>query len=217
MHKSQFKAIAIADKVFSLLRIEAGQSEKEVAQQITFLLRKFKSRPSFRIIVASGKRAAKPHGFATNKKIRKGELVVIDFGAVYNGYRSDITRTIVMGKPSTKQKKIYRIVQQAQKRAIQAVKANRLCCEVDQAAREYIEKQGFGKYFKHSTGHGIGKKVHQAPKISKRNRRRLRQGQVITIEPGIYIKGWGGVRLEDTVIVTKKGCRILSKCKQSRL
>jgi Xaa-Pro aminopeptidase len=195
----------------SALTVQAGQKEREVADNIRSSLKKFGARPAFRIIVASGKRSAKPHGFATDKIIRRGDLVVIDFGAVYNGYCSDMTRTFIVGKPTAKQKKIYRIVKEAQKRAIKAIRAGKACFEIDMAARQYIEKQGFGKYFIHSTGHGIGRRVHEAPKISKKNRRRLRKGMVITIEPGIYIKGWGGVRIEDMVLVTRRGCKALTK------
>jgi len=214
VNKSQLRAVRLADRVLAGLKVSVGQTEKEVAAQIKAKLKLFKSRPAFRIIVASGKRSAKPHGFATNKKIKKGELVVIDFGALYNGYRSDITRTIVVGKPSAKQKKIYQIVKKAQAKAIKAIKAGKVCREIDQAGRDCISINGFGKYFIHSTGHGIGKKVHQAPKISTRNRRRLKAGMVLAIEPGIYIKGWGGVRIEDMVLVTKRGCRILTRAKK---
>lgn len=215
MNKSQRKAVYIADRVFSLLKIKAGQSEKDIASQIKALLKKFSAKPSFRIILASGKRSAKPHGFATGKKIKKGDLVVIDFGALYNGFYTDLTRTVTVTRiPTEKQRRVLRIVGEAQKRAIKKVKAGVRCCDVDRAAREYIERKGFGKYFIHNTGHGIGKKVHQAPKISKKNRRRLRRGMVITIEPGIYIKGWGGVRIEDMVLVTKSGSRILTRAKK---
>ncbi len=207
-------AARIADAVLADLNITVGLSEKNIASQIKNLLKSFKARPAFRIIVASGKRSALPHGRATNKRIRQGDLVVIDFGALYNGYRSDISRTFIVGKPSPRQKKIYQIVKQAQLKAIKATKAGQACSKVDAAARDYITKQGFGKYFIHSTGHGIGRKVHQAPKISKRNRHRLRNGMVITIEPGIYIKGWGGVRIEDMVEVTQLGCRVLTKAKK---
>lgn len=195
----------------SALTVQAGQNEKEVAADIRSLFKKFGAKPAFRTIVASGKRSAKPHGFATDKKIKRGDLVVIDFGAVYNGYCSDMTRTFVVGKPTKKQKKVYRIVKEAQRRAIKAVRAGRACREIDKAARSYIEKQGFGKYFIHNTGHGIGRKVHEAPKISKKNRCRLREGMVIAIEPGIYIKGWGGVRIEDMVLVTRTGCKVLTR------
>lgn len=211
LNKSQLKAIGIADRAYSRLKIKAGMTEKDVARQIIFSLQKYKAKPSFRILVGSGKRSAIPHCFATGKRIKQGELVVIDFGAVYNGYRSDMTRTVIVGKPSKRQKRIYSAVKQAQKMAILAVKAGVRCSEVDREAREYIQQKGFGKYFIHTTGHGIGKRVHQAPKISRRNNRKLKAGMVITIEPGIYIKGWGGVRIEDMVLVTKKGCKVLSK------
>lgn len=211
MNSSQKKAIRITDKVLRALTVRSGQKEKDIAARIKSLLKKFRSRPSFRIIVASGKRSAKPHGFATDKRIKPGDLVVIDFGALYNGYRSDITRTLVVGKPTAKQRKIYRIVKEAQKKAVRAVRAGKACFEIDRAARRYIEDQGYGKYFIHSIGHGIGRKVHQAPKISKKNMRRIGKGMVITIEPGIYIKGWGGVRIEDMVLVTRNGCKVLTR------
>ncbi|MBU1027247.1 MAG: aminopeptidase P family protein [Candidatus Margulisbacteria bacterium] len=211
MNISQRKAISIAKRVFNLLKVKPGQRETEVASHIKALLKKFGARPAFRVIVASGKRSALPHGFATNKIIKQGELVVIDFGALYNGYRSDMTRTYVIGKPTARQKKIYQIVQKAQAKALKAVRAGRRCSEVDQAARGYIEEKGLGKFFVHSTGHGVGRKVHQPPKISRKNRRRLRLGTIICIEPGIYIKGFGGVRIEDMVIVTKTGCRVLTR------
>jgi len=214
MNKSQLKAAQIVDQVLARLEVKEGLSEKDVAQQIKSLLKDYGAKPAFRIIVASGKRSAQPHGFATNKKIKQGEFVVIDFGALYNGYRSDITRTVVIGKPSPRQKRIYQIVKKSQAKAIKAVKAGMACCEIDRAAREYIEQFGFGRCFFHSTGHGIKRKVHEAPKISPRNRRRLKDGAVITIEPGIYIKGWGGVRIEDMLLVTKRGCQVLTKAKK---
>jgi Xaa-Pro aminopeptidase len=212
--QAQRTAVRIADAVLADLNINAGQTEQEVASQIKNLLKSFKARPAFRIIVASGKRAALPHGFATNKRIRKGDLVVIDFGALYNGYRSDISRTFIVGKPSPKQKKIYNIVKQAQLRAIKATKAGKACSVIDRAARDYIKDQGFGKQFIHTTGHGIGEKVHQAPRISSKNHGKLKAGTVITIEPGIYIKGWGGVRIEDMIEVTRRGHRVLTKAKK---
>jgi Xaa-Pro aminopeptidase len=211
INKSQLKAIKIATKVYSLIKIKAGMTERDVEKQIKSLLKKFRAKPSFRIIVGSGKRSALPHCFATDKVIKRGELVVIDFGAVYNGYCSDITRTVVVGKASVKQKKIYKIVKIAQSRAIKAIKAGKICSEVDYAARGYIQSKGFGKYFIHTTGHGIGKRVHQAPKISTKNRRRLKEGMVITIEPGIYIKSLGGVRIEDMFLVTKNGAKRLTR------
>ena len=180
-----------------------------MAAEIENRLRSLGARPAFRIIVASGKRSALPHGYATKKVIRRGDLVVIDFGALYRGFRSDFTRTVVAGKPTARQLKIMAVVKEAQKRAIKKVKAGVRCAEIDRAARGYIEKSGFGKYFVHSTGHGICRKTHEAPKLSRKNRRKVSAGKVITIEPGIYIKGFGGVRIEDMVLVTPQGARIL--------
>jgi Xaa-Pro aminopeptidase len=210
MNRFQLEAVRIATSILKKLTPRAGQSEKEVSRWIKSELKKQGSRPAFRIIVASGKRSARPHAFPTSRRIKPGELVVVDFGAVYNGYRSDITRTFVVGKPSARQEKIYQIVRKAQRKAISAARAGKPCREIDQAARGFIERKGFGKYFIHTTGHGIGRKVHTAPKISKNNRHRLKVGQVITIEPGIYIKGWGGVRIEDMILITEKGRKILT-------
>ena len=135
---------------------------------------------------------------------------MIDFGALYHGWRSDITRTFLPEKPAARQKKLYAIIKQAQARGIKAVKAGVTCRCVDLAARDYIKERGFGQNFIHTTGHGVGRRIHEQPKISFRNRHKLKAGQVITIEPGIYIKGWGGVRIEDMVLVTKTGCRLLT-------
>jgi Xaa-Pro aminopeptidase len=168
------------------------------------------AKPAFQTLVASGKRGAFPHGHPTNKIIANGEMVVIDFGALYRGERADISRTLSVGKADPKQKKIYAIVQEAQRRAIKKVAAGVECREVDLAARDYIKSRILGHAFIHTTGHGIGRKVHQGPKISLRNKNKLKAGMVITIEPGIYIKGWGGVRIEDMVLVTKKGCKVLT-------
>ena len=211
MNRHQLQAVAIANKIFELLTFSAGETEKKVAARIEAFLKGFDAKPAFRTIVASGKRSAKPHGYATHKKIRKGEIVKIDFGALYKGWRSDITRTFFVGKPNVRQRKMYQTVLEAQRRAILAVKAGVECRVVDKAAREYIKKMGYGKYFVHSTGHGIGKKIHEQPKLSFRNHRKLKAGQVITIEPGIYIKGWGGMRIEDMALVTEKGAKLLTK------
>jgi len=210
VNRHQRQAVCIVNKIFELINFSAGETEKKIAVRLEAFLKGFDARPAFRTIVASGKRAAKPHGFATSKKIKKGDMVKIDFGALYKGWRSDITRTFFVGKPSSKQKKIYRIVLEAQRRSILVVKAGVECREVDKAAREYIKKMGFGKYFIHSTGHGVGRKIHEQPKLSFGNHCKLKAGQVITIEPGIYIKGWGGVRVEDMVLVTKKGAVLLT-------
>lgn len=210
MNPRQRKAVDITLRVLKVLRVEAGLSENSVARQIFFELKKYGARPAFRTIVASGKRSAMPHGYAGKKIIRRGDFVVVDFGANYKGFRSDITRTFIIGKPTPKQKKIYSVAAAAQKKAIRGIKAGAVCREIDLLARDYIKKNGFGDYFIHNTGHGIGTRVHQAPKLGRKNRHKLKAGQIITIEPGIYIKGWGGVRIEDMVLVTRTGCRLLT-------
>ena len=208
---SQSKAIKIAEEVFRKLRLLPGTTEKVVARAIRHELKLAGASEAFRIIVASGIRSMVPHGFATNKRLRPRETVMVDFGALYRGYRSDITRTFFLGKPTAKQRNIYRLVLKAQKAAIKKVKAGVPAKAVDRAARSVIERAGYGKNFIHSTGHGIGRKVHEPPKISRKNEDRLKAGQVITIEPGIYIRGWGGIRIEDMVRVTRTGCKILTR------
>ncbi len=210
MKAAQKRAVKITRRLLSRLAVRPGQSEKEIAAAIRHELKKASARPAFRTIVASGPRSALPHGWATGRKLRRGDLVVIDFGAVYNGYRSDVTRTFVVGKTSARQRRVLEAVRGAQRRAIRGVRAGAKSCEIDRAARDYISRKGFGRYFIHSTGHGIGTRVHQGPKLSRYNPRRLRSGQIITIEPGIYIKRWGGARIEDMFEVTEAGCRQLT-------
>jgi len=210
--KNQLKAIEIVKQIIKEipLWLKVGIKEKDLSEKIKRALKKQGAKPAFRTIVASGKRSAKPHGFATNKKIKKGELVVVDFGAKYRGFCSDLTRTFVMGKPTEKQKRVIEAVKAAQKVAISKIRPGIQACKVDQAARNYLEKKNLAQYFIHSTGHGIRNKVHEAPKLSKKNKNKLREGQVVTVEPGVYIKGWGGVRIEDMVLVTKSGAKILT-------
>jgi len=210
MNPAQHKAIRFACQIMASLKIHPGWKENEIAELIRLQLKQCGAKPAFRIIVASGQRSAKPHGFATGKRIKSGELVIVDFGALYQGFRSDLTRTFVVGKPTKKQAAIIKVVKESQRLAKKAIKADVECRVIDKVARDYIKSQGHGKKFIHTTGHGIGRKVHQGPKLSLKNRRRLRAGQVITIEPGIYIKGWGGVRIEDMVMVTKSGYKELT-------
>jgi Xaa-Pro aminopeptidase len=182
--------------------IKPGISEIEIASEISYLQRKNGAeRDAFDIIVASGWRGALPHGVATDKKIKKGELVVIDFGCVYNGYHSDITRTIAVGKISSEARKIYNIVLEAQKIAIESVRSGMKANELDAVARNYIKRKGYAKFFKHSLGHGLGTEIHTLPRISPRSDYVLKDGNVITIEPGIYIPGFCGVRIEDDILV----------------
>ncbi len=210
MNRDQLEAVRIAVTILEELTFQPGETENQVARRIEARLRSFGAKPAFRTIVASGPRSSIPHGYATNKKIKPGEIVMIDMGALYRGVRSDITRTYLPPKPTKKQKAIYRIVKEAQARGIKAVRAGMEARQVDAATRDYIKSKGYGLYFIHTTGHGVGKRIHEAPKLSRRNRHKLKTGQVITIEPGIYIKGWGGVRIEDMVLVTKTGCRLLT-------
>lgn len=191
--------------------IKPGVREIEVAAELEYRIRKNGGDgPSFPFIVASGVRAALPHGTASQKKIAAGDLVVVDYGAIYDGYASDETCTFIVGKPTRLQKRIYGIVQEAQKRALDELKPGQALKKVDEAARSYIGKQGYEKYFKHGTGHGIGLAVHEPPRISFLSNDTAREGMVVTIEPGIYLAGWGGVRIEDTAVVTRHGAEIIT-------
>ena len=192
--------------------IRPGTTEWEVAVELEHRFKLSGSeKNSFDFIVASGKRGALPHGIATDKKVRKGEMVTIDCGGRWKGYYSDCTRTCVVGKPTGRQREIYQIVLEAQQKAIEAVRPGVKAEEVDAAAREHISAQGYGKYYTHSTGHGVGLSVHEEPRVAQGNTHRLMQGMVITVEPGIYIPDWGGVRIEDMILVTRQGAKVLTK------
>ncbi|MBA2873432.1 Xaa-Pro dipeptidase [Thermaerobacillus caldiproteolyticus] len=202
------EAAEIADAAFQhiLHFIRPGVTEIEVANELEFFMRKQgATSSSFDIIVASGYRSALPHGVATDKVIEKGELVTLDFGAYYKGYCSDITRTVAVGEISDELKKIYDIVLQAQLRGMTGIKPGMTGREADALTRDYITEQGYGDYFGHSTGHGIGLEVHEGPALSARSNVVLEPGMVVTVEPGIYIAGLGGVRIEDDTVVTKDG------------
>ena len=201
-------AVRIASESYLqiLESIRPGTAEREIALEMEHLMRKNGAeKVSFDTIVASGKRAALPHGIAGEKKIKKGEFVVIDYGARYQGYHSDETQTVVVGKPTSKQKKVYQAVKDAQESAFEAIKPGVDVTKIDSAARDSINKAGFGKYFKHGTGHGVGLAVHEMPRISPSGKGTVEEGMVFTIEPGIYIPNWGGVRIEDMVRVTAVG------------
>ena len=195
--------------------IRPGLSEREAALELEFaMLRSGAEAKAFDFIVASGERGALPHGKASEKKISAGELVTFDFGAVYLGYNSDETVTVAVGEPDSRQREIYQIVKDAHDAALAVVKPGISCRELDAVARNYIEKKGFGKYFGHGLGHGVGIDIHEKPTVSPRSEAVVEEGMVFTIEPGIYVPGWGGVRIEDTVCVTNDGCHVLTKiCK----
>ncbi|MDI6691164.1 MAG: Xaa-Pro peptidase family protein [Candidatus Bathyarchaeota archaeon] len=186
--------------------IRSGIKEIEAAAEIEYAMRKRGSwGTSFETILASGIRSAYPHGGCTDKEIRDGDLVVVDVGAAYKYYRSDMTRTLVAGKPSQKQIKLYEVVKEAQEKAVRAVKPKAKAKEIDNVARTVIEKAGYGEYFVHGLGHGVGLEVHEPPTLNPESKDKLAIGNVVTIEPGTYIIGFGGVRIEDTVLVKKGG------------
>ena len=164
-----------------------------------------------RFIVASGVRGAMPHGMASDKVIKDGELVTFDIGCIYKGYSSDMTRTVAVGEIDTKLKQIYDIVFEAQKRGVEAAKAGMTGKELDSVCRDYITGAGYGEYFKHGTGHSLGLDVHEDPRVNQANDKPLELGACVTIEPGIYISGLGGVRIEDDIILTEDGCIILNE------
>jgi Xaa-Pro aminopeptidase len=206
---AELASAALLD-IIEIVRPET--SERAVALALEFAMKRAGADDkAFDFIVASGTRGALPHGKASHKLINSGELITIDFGAVLDGYNSDETVTLVVGNPDERQKEIYSIVKDAHDMAIAAVKPGITCRELDSVARGYIEKKGYGSFFGHGLGHGIGLEVHEQPTVSMRSDTVVEEGMVFTIEPGIYIPGWGGVRIEDTVSVTADGCRCLTK------
>ncbi len=209
------KACEIADRAFAKILdfIKPEVSEVEVAAELEYYMRKFGSeRAAFDTIVASGWRGSLPHGTATDKKICAGELVTIDFGAIYNGYCSDITRTICVGKASAEQKKIYNAVLAAQTYGLEVITAGKRGKEIDAAVRKVLEDASFGKYFVHGLGHGVGLEIHEEPRLSKLSKTEsLLPNMIVTDEPGVYVENFGGVRIEDTVLVTSGAAQPLTR------
>jgi Xaa-Pro aminopeptidase len=207
------EATEIADAAFDhiLTFIKPGISELDVSNELEFFMRKQGAvSSSFDIIVASGYRSALPHGVASSKIIENGEFVTLDFGAYYKGYCSDITRTIAVGEPSDELRKIYNVVLEAQLKGMEGIKPGISGIEADALTRDHIKAAGYGEYFGHSTGHGIGLEVHEGPGLSFKSEVKLQPGMVVTVEPGIYISGLGGVRIEDDTVVTESGNESLS-------
>lgn len=206
-------SVRLNEKVFRkiLARIKPGMSEREVALALEReMMVSGAESPGFETIVAFGENAAKPHAVPTERILRAGETVLIDMGLVLEGYCSDMTRTVVIGKPGATFVDRLRIVRRAQREAIRIIREGATCREVDRAARRIIRDAGYGSCFGHALGHGVGLEVHEEPRLSGRSRRKLRRGMIVTVEPGIYIPGWGGIRLEDMVVVRKNGCEVLN-------
>jgi len=207
------QAVEIADKAYLHIMeyIRPGLTEMEVALELEHFMRKLGgSKNAFETIVASGKRSALPHGVASNKVINYGEFVTMDFGTVYQGYHSDMTRTLVVGESTAHQREIYDIVSKAQMKVIEKIKPGMKVCEADEIARKIIRDAGYGDNFGHGLGHGVGLEIHEQPILSPRNKTILEPGMVVTDEPGIYIPDWGGVRIEDIIIITNEGCEVLN-------
>lgn len=200
------EAADIADAAFKhiLDYIKPGVTELEVSNELEFFMRKAgATSSSFDTIVASGTRSALPHGVASDKVIEKGDFVTLDYGALHKGYVSDITRTVAVGEPSDKLKEIYDVVLESQLLAVEKIKPGMTGIEADAIARNYISEKGYGEYFGHSLGHGIGLEVHEGPALSVRSDIVLQPGMVVTVEPGIYLPGVGGVRIEDDTLITE--------------
>lgn len=212
--ESIIKAQRIAESAYEHILgfIKEGVTEKEVALTLDFFMLKNGAEAiSFETIAVSGANTSKPHGVPTDKKICRGDFVTMDFGAVVNGYHSDMTRTVAVGEVSDEQIEVYETVLEAQMKALATLKAGVKCSEVDAAARDYIKEKGYGDFFRHSTGHGVGLEIHEKPTLSPKNDKKLQAGNIVTIEPGIYIPGKFGVRIEDMAMIMADVCANLTK------
>jgi len=207
------QAIGIAEETWKtvLETVTPGAQEAEVALELEYRMKKRGAEgTSFDCIVASGPRAALPHAQPTSRPIEEGDFVLFDFGSRYRGYCSDETCTVIIGRATEEQRRIYGIVKDAHDRAIAHVKPGVRLATIDAAAREFIDQAGHGEHFGHGTGHGVGLAVHEWPVVAKNSQDVAEEGMVFTIEPGIYLPGWGGVRIEDMVLVTADGCEVLT-------
>ena len=203
------KAQSFTDNTFSyiLSRIEEGRTEKDIMLDMEFYMRRLGSEGiAFDFIVASGENTSLPHAVPTDKVIQRGDFITMDFGAVFNGYRSDMTRTVAVGNVTDEQAIVYNTVLNAQTAAFNAIKIGVKCCDIDKAARDVITNAGYGKYFGHALGHSVGIDIHEAPNFSPGCKETVKAGNVITVEPGIYIENKFGVRIEDMAVITPNGC-----------
>ena len=208
------KAVALADETSAYLReyIRPGLTEREVAWEAEAYMRQGGAEKiAFDLIVAGGPNGALPHATPTERAFREGEPIVIDIGARVESYHSDLTRTIYLGEPDAKFQEIYALVRRAQENALEGIRAGMKGKEADGLARQVIEGAGYGEYFGHGLGHGVGLAVHEKPRANQTSEEELQPGMILTVEPGIYITGWGGVRIEDMVVIREEGVEVLSR------
>jgi len=214
------RAVSIATEAFARVieKIKPGRTEKEIANELDYAMRCLGAdAPSFETIVASGPRAALPHARPTDKALVAHEEVIVDFGCQVNGYCTDETCTIPLGEPAGKIREIYEIVRDAKQKGIEAVRPGLPVRDLDMIVRGFIEEKGYGEFFRHGTGHGVGIAVHEAPAVTINGEGLLEEEMIITVEPGIYLPHVGGVRLEDMVLVTKTGGEVLTKLRKDLL
>lgn len=207
------RAVQTNSKAFArtLGKIRVGMQERDIAAELEYQMRRGGAQgPSFDTIVASGARAALPHARPGTDPVLANQLLLIDMGATQDGYTSDMTRTVFVGSAPVKWKKNYRAVLEAQVAAIAAIRSGVRTSKVDAAAREVLKSHGLDKAFTHSTGHGLGLEIHESPRVGKKDKTVLKAGMVVTVEPGIYLENEGGIRIEDTVLVTATGCEVLT-------
>ena len=195
----------------ALATVRPGMRERDFAALLDYKMRRFGAEaPAFETIVAAGEHGALPHAKPGDARFAPSQLVLVDMGAARDGYTSDMTRMFHLGEPPRKVRKLYKAVLEAQMAALDAIKPGVPAGRVDQAARDVLQRHGLDKQFIHSTGHGLGLEIHEEPRIGKTGKTRLQAGMVITVEPGVYLEGWGGIRIEDTVVVTARGCEVLT-------
>jgi len=206
------KAAAVTDQLLEMayLLSKPGITELDLDAELAYLTRKkFKATSAFDTIVASGENGSMPHAFPTDRVFKSGDMVTLDFGAALEGYKSDMTRTYAIGEPSEKMHEIYEIVKEAQHLAEEAIKPGIACKDIDAVARDFIAEKGYGEFFGHGLGHGVGLNIHEFPRLGPSSNDVLQENMIVTVEPGIYLPGIGGVRIENTCVVTKDGCKAL--------
>ena len=207
-------AISLGDEAFQHIMgfIKAGIEERDIALELEFFMRnRGASGVSFEIIVASGKRSAMPHGVASSKRLEQGDIVLLDLGCVKNSYCSDLSRTVFLGSAGDEEQNVYRTVLAAQKRALEGIRAGMECKMADALARDELAAQGLKEYFGHGLGHGVGLEIHEGPSLSPASADVLEAGMVVTVEPGVYLPGKFGIRIEDVAVIEDNGCRVLTK------